>query len=295
MRWLVADSLSCPEQWFGSHLSAYSHYLREAGEVVDSYCMNLDVPEETVHEGDALRRPDVIFALDRYDRCARWSFDLTTATQKTVKMIAQVAAITNPLPWNVRRADGSPVYDLIISSIPDLVEQARAAGARAEYQPLAFDLRCRTAIMGVKRERKAIFLGTRSPNHRRREEWLTELADIVEIVPPAFGRQMFAALASARVVLNVHAEWARGAANTMRLFESAGMGCAVISDGDRVDVPEWPRPFHQPVDNVTEARKWIGRLLDGDDRDIEIDAAEVLLNHTYERRMPRLIEWARSL
>ncbi len=301
MRWAVIDSLYCAEQFFCSHLDSYSHYLTEAGEDVQPVCLNIAPPgydsrDDCWHpewrEFTRLNDRDLNVALflDGYDRWCRAVVD---------KRIAQVAAICSPMPWEVRKPDGSPAFDLVLSSIPAMVDRAEEAGCRAEYMPLAFDLRARACMMGVKREKKAIFLGTRSPNHRRREQWLTELADIVEIVPPVFGRDMFKTLASARVVLNVHAEWSKGAANNMRLFESCGLGAAVVSDGAapaRNAFDEWPVSFHLECDTVARARELIESCLHGP-QPADWGEEEVLAHHTYEcaDRVPRLIQLAKEL
>src|SRR6185295_18504397 len=150
MKWLVADSLSCPEQWFGSHLSAYSHYLAEAGEDVATVCLNLAVPDVTYGEGDAILRPDILFALDGYDRVAYWASGLGMWPQ--VREPPKVVALCNPMPWDVRRPDGSPAYDMVISSIPWMVEAARAKGCRSEYQQLCFDTRALVCSMGVEKD-----------------------------------------------------------------------------------------------------------------------------------------------
>lgn len=298
MKWVTADSLYCAEQYPFSHLDAYGHYIAEAGEEVTRLCWTHRRPGPGWWiDADAdmpLAVPvDVVFVLDRYDAGAKIPARVH---------IAQVAALCNPMPWDVRKKDGSPAYSLVISSIPAMVERARAAGCRAEYQPLAFDLRARACMMGVKREHKCIFIGTTGPNHRRRTELLRELSDVVEVLPPVYGREYFRALAGATAVLNIHADWSDGVANNMRLFESAGMGCMVISDGVRPDVPGWPRPFHLLSTAAAEIRAWAniaaGRVGKWD-RWVEYDGdsstGEVLLRHTYESRIPQLISWATDL
>jgi len=283
MRWLVADSLYCAEQFPFSHLDSYSYYLHEAGEFVRYTCLNLPLGS---NRGEvAYSSWDRLFMLDRY---------ASAMAIQAEKRIAQVAAVCSPMPWEVRKPDGAPAFDLVISSIPWMVEAARAAGCRAEYQALAFDLRCRAAVMGVKREKKAIFVGTRSPAHPGRERALTELADIIEIVPPVYGREFFRTLASATVLVQPHLEWARGCANSMKLYESVGLGTAVIYDGKMVNEPRfgWGDEARTPRtmrDNVASA-------LRADDAR-ECDERIVLAHHTYEcaDRVPRLIEWSRSL
>lgn len=291
MRWLVCDSLYHPEQFFCSHLDSFSTYLREAGETVERI-VTWNAPGW--HDKTPGEVVDVAFVLDQYQRGPRL---------EARKLIAQVAAVCNPMPWEVRKPDGSPSYDLVISSILAMVEQARAAGCRAEYMPLAFDTRALVCKMGVKRERKAIFCGTVGPNHRRRAELLNELRDIVEVVPPTFGRDYFRLLASAKVVLNIHAEWAQGAANNMRIFEAGGMGCHVVSDGNPGDITRHPWWSYWDGEYVEELRQMIRVLLDCDcepwrDRhwvQHYEDMGHMMAEHTYVQRIPQLIEWAGSL
>jgi hypothetical protein len=285
VKWLVADSLACPEQFFCSHMSSYSHYLAEAGEQVDY----LEVGNHWGRQATGRitsypLRGDVVFALDDYDSVYR-------ATNDFAVHIAQVAAITNPLPWNVRKADGSPAYSLVISSLQWMVEEARKHGCRAEYMPLAFDTRARVAGMGVARDLDCIFIGSRGPNHQRREQLLTELSDIVTVLPPVFGREYFKTLARAKVVFNVHAEWAKGEANAMRLFEATGMGARVVSDGLRPTGDAYPhRPFH----TSERAREEIATSL-CDSYELPLCHRAVLQKDTYESRIPRLIELAKEV
>lgn len=307
--WAVVDSLYCAEQFFCSHLDSYSHYLSEAGEDAQAVCLNIapsgyDSRNDCWHpewrfltEGTSLAGRfvssgvDVAFFLDGYGRAME---------VRAEKRIAQVAAVCSPMPWEVRKPDGSPVFDLVLSSIPAMVDQARAAGCRAEYQPLAFDLRARACMMGVKRDLDCVFIGSTGGNHVRRTRLLEELKDVVTVLPPVFGREYFRTLARAKVVLNVHAEWARGAANAMRLVEGAGMGCAVVSDGDWPcdvdDDADMPLSFHWPFDGtVSGARQAIGFALESMDNGV-YQSEVVLAHHTYEcaDRVPRLIELARS-
>lgn len=269
MRWLVADSLYCPEAFFCSHLDSYSHYLREAGEDVWRWAHGHQQFSDVADYDE-----DVLFALDRYG-------DYGGA--ETRVRIAQVAAICNPMPWEV------PGYDCIISSIPWMVEEARAKGYKAEYMPLAFDTRSRVCGMGVKRDVDCLHVGTVGPNHGRRAEVLSTLGDAVTVAPPTFGRAYFSLLARAKVVLNIHAEWARGAANNMRMFEAVGMGCGVIFNG------LWPEEFDPPFGvelRSGAAEQKLDDALKGGR--MGIDNALVLQHHTYESRIPRLIEIAKE-
>lgn len=289
MRWVVADSLYCNEAFFCSHLDSYSHYLREAGEEVYRTRAPL-IPSraEAIYMPGASGAPwpDVLFALDGYEF-------LTVLPVKA--RIAQVAAVCNPMPWNVRQADGSPAYDLVISSIPWMVDEARAHGCRAEYQPLAFDTRARVCGMGVERDLGAIFVGTVGPNHVKRARVLAELGDLVTVFPPTFGRDYFRLLARAKVVVNVHAEWSRGVRNNMRLFEASGMDAWCVTDGE-VPVDADEVGFFPGGKGVVDDR-WRAAVIEGLDHRWahSEDLCLTLENHTYESRIPQLIRWAKEL
>lgn len=289
MKWIVADSLSAPEQFFCSHADSYGHYLEAMDEEVMVQIFGEAAPRRG---GSNWNDCDVAFFLDSYG-----SASFVSAKKK----VAQVAAICYPMPWHVRNPDGSPAFDLIVSSLQWMVEAARAAGCRAEYMPLAFDTRARACAMGVARDLGCIFIGTTGPNHQRRTQLLDELKDVVTVMPPVFGREYFRTLARAKCVFNVHAEWAQGAGNAMRLYEAAGMGCKVVSDGEGVTTAAqfWMRwdDWYRPT-KVIAARDAIRWALERDEWDLEVPrTAEelVLVEHTYESRVPQLVALARSL
>lgn len=293
--WLVIDSLYCPGQYFASHLDSFGHYLREYGEEVTRCCLNGFTEMAKSDEWQGWIEPsqvfepngwtaDVAFFLDGYGRAME---------VQTEKRIAQVAAICAPMPWEVRKPDGSPAFDLVVSSLPWMVEAARAAGCRAEYQPLSFDLRARAAAMGVKREPRVIFIGTRSPAHPGRERVLAELRDLVEVVPPLYGRAYFRALAGATVLVQPHLGWAQGCANSMKTVEAPGVGTGVVYDG--LQAHGGPAfGFSCQPGNMSA---WRGAIADalGSPYFRELHEGEVLVNHTYEKRIPDLVRWAKEV
>lgn len=287
-RWLVCDSLypGHPEQFFCSHLDSLTHYLKSAGEDARSCCLNMLGVAGDIKEGEEFGDIDFLFLLDRYDTAA-------SSWRPDVKRIAQVAAICDPMPWQVRNPDGSPAYSLILSSIPWMVDEARARGCRAEFMPLAFDTRALVAGMNVKeRDIPCLFVGSRGGNHLKREEVLRELGDLVTIAPPTFGRSYFELLARAKVVLQIHAEWARGAANAMKIFEAAGMGASVVFDGCWPDEAGEIFGFGQPEMDGGMVSDIVRSLLDGN---LDSFKDVVLQEHTYIQRIPQLLDLTRSL
>ncbi len=280
-KWAIFDSLYCPEQFTFSHLDSYATYLRLMGAQVAQVCWNF---QHVPPAWDFVGEPDVSFFLDRYE-AAR-------STAGKIK-VAQVAARCSTMPWEVRDVSGKHVYSLVLSSIPAIVDEARAEGCRAEYMPLAFDVRVRAATMGVKRTRDCVFIGTRGSNHRYREQVLHELDGIVEVLPPVFGADYYRALASARVIISPHAEWSCGAANNMRLYESVGVGASVVYDG--LFPEEHGSAFGWSVNDFDRNwRETVKFALERTDL-LDNDTGEVLTNHCYENRIPALVSLVRSL
>jgi hypothetical protein len=64
----------------------------------------------------------------------------------------------------------------------------------------------------------------------KRAAFLTELADIVTVLPPCYGREYFKTIASAKVGINIHSHWAFGAGGNMRQWETLGMATALVTD-----------------------------------------------------------------
>ncbi len=280
-KWIVADSLYSSKQWFCSHLDSYSHYLQEYGEEVEAFEHGA---------GNHWTAPDVLFMLDQYGHFAATNNE---GPWRETKKIAQVAAVCSPMPWEVRKSDGLPAYDLVISSIPNMVEQARAAGCRAEYQALAFDHRA-LVCEAPKKDIDCLFVGTVDANHRKRQEVLAQLNGIVTVERPTFGRAYYNLVSRAHVLLHVGAEWSVGSANALRLFEGAGLRAVVVSDGNWDGPGEewWRRPkandWNATVKSaVAEATFFTHRA----DR----HQGQILAEHGYHRRIPQLIEWSRGL
>ncbi len=287
MDWLICDSVYNEQQLKFSHLDSISHYLREMGESAGRVCLTPGIhpgtyldwykPEDVISADWADEGVDIAMVLDRFD----WG-----AHVKAKIHVAQVAALTSPLPWEVRREDGSPAYDLVVSSLRWMVEAARAAGFRAEFQALAFDPRALMCGAGVQRDIPCLFVGTRDANHQKREAVLAELGDMVTIAPPTFGVAYYNLLARAFVTVHVGAEWSNGEANALRIFEGAGMGSEVVSDG------EWMgarfRWWHEPTPNwriaVAEAAAFPRN-----------GQGEVLARHGYHVRLPQLVDWVNEL
>ena len=157
-----------------------------------------------------------------------------------------VGQIASPLP----EGEDYHAYDLMISSLPNLVDHYRKLGIPAELNRLGFDRRVLDAVKVSTRDIDVSFVGSLSPAHPSRArlvEWLagqTKLdiwgngLDKFPASSPvhrhyhgeAWGTDMFTALARSKITVNNHIGIAENFANNMRLYEATGMGCLLLSD-----------------------------------------------------------------
>jgi spore maturation protein CgeB len=172
---------------------------------------------------------------------------LRTLRARGIRVLGQLAS-----PLLGRREYDA--YDLVISSLPNLVAYFRAKGVKAELNRLAFEPAVLDAL-GPQPPRNIdlSFVGSLLPEHHTRIrmlEFIAERAPLrvwgngIERLPSssplqacyqgeAWGRDMYNVLRRSRITLNRHIDMAEGWANNMRLYEATGMGAMLLTDAKR--------------------------------------------------------------
>lgn len=161
--------------------------------------------------------------------------------------IGQIAAALPP------ETDFS-AYDLVISSLPNLVDWFRQHNVRAEVNRLAFEPSILDKLgPAPARDVDISFVGSFSPEHAKRIHLLESIArqlplkiwgNGIESLPrnsplhacyqgEAWGRDMYEVLRRSRITLNNHLDLAGDWANNMRLYEATGMGTMLLTDAKR--------------------------------------------------------------
>jgi hypothetical protein len=204
-------------------------------------------------------------------------------------------------------------YDFVISSMPALLERARAAGVRRAHQHLAFESTVLDRVPRTDREIGCSFVGGLSPDHESRLRLLTRLADAApvefwgygaESLPPesilrrrhrgpAWGRQMYGVLARSKLTVNHHIDMAGRFANNMRVFEATGLGTCLITDA-KENMPELFEPGQEVVTYGSEEEciDLVRYYLQHDAERERIAAAgqaRCLRDHTYAKRCRGLV------
>jgi hypothetical protein len=160
-------------------------------------------------------------------------------------------------------------YDLVVCNFPGIIANYRSLGWRADYFWPAHDPAMDEFAANADRPTDLIFVGGYTRHHRRRAELLEALARLGgeyqvalhldcsrltrlaesfigrllplssqrrpreiqrSTLPPLFGRDLYAAVSRARIVVNGAIDMAGDDRGNMRCFEGMGLGALLLSD-----------------------------------------------------------------
>jgi spore maturation protein CgeB len=238
--------------------------------------------------------------------------EIVADVRREVRLVVGQIAAELPREWNYAS------YDLIVSSIPDLVDRFRREGGDAEQIPLAFEPSVLERIARRPRDIPVSFIGSFSRSHTTRVEVVEEVAraaplntwtDDVGALPAgspirstvrgvAWGRDMYEVLGRSTLTVNNHARIAGTAANNLRLFEATGMGALLVTEahsnlGDLFDVGHEVVTYRSPQDCADVVRYYLDHpqeasaiALAGQQRTVQ--------DHTWRARMGRLVQLIQS-
>ena len=173
---------------------------------------------------------------------------LKNLKKKGIRVVGQIASPLPPLSFLKH-------YDLILSSLPNLVQRFIDNGIKAKFLPIAFDERVLSAFTKTEvRDIPVSFVGGISSHHNTTIPLLEKIDDAglpLSIygygkenlrgkdalnrhhLGEAWGLDMYKVLSRSKVTLNRHIDVAENYANNMRLFEATGMGALLLTDSKR--------------------------------------------------------------
>jgi glycosyltransferase involved in cell wall biosynthesis len=209
-------------------------------------------------------------------------------------------------------------YDLILSSLPNLIEYFRHHKIHSQYLMLAADSR----ILKMEEQiisSKATFFGSLSSDHLSRcnffkdlgkintldiwapapSDWVYSANDKITFHAPKFGCEMYALMKSSVVTLNFHIDMSGQYANNLRLFEAPACGTALLTDR-KSNLHEIFEIGEEILcyESVGECSKIINFLTSDSDARNSIARKgknRVTRDHTFEVRAHKLIELFESL
>ncbi|HPM22593.1 MAG TPA: glycosyltransferase [Phycisphaerae bacterium] len=250
-------------------------------------------------------RPDVLYSM----AIEALGSDFVRVAKRYCRLvIGQHAA---PLPTHDLGA-----YDLMLSSLPNLVDHFRAQGLRSEFVRLAFEPRVLQHLAPAEKQFDIAFVGGLGGPHDDGTRMLGQLArrHAVHVWgygrdrlapdsplratcgPPLWGRAMYQTLRNARIVFNRHIDVAANYANNMRLYEATGVGTLLLTDR-KDNLAQLFEPGRDVVayGDLEECVALAAHYLAHDDereRIAQAGQARTLREHTWAHRMRELVEIA---
>lgn len=205
-------------------------------------------------------------------------------------------------------------FDLILSCIPQLVDEFRRRGLRAELVPHAFDARLGALAQPGPRLGRVAFVGNLSRDHSERTRFLEALAGAVELdfygpsvdmLPqdsplrgryrgPAWGHDLYRIYGSYAVVVHKNLDMAGASASAKRLFEATGMGACLVTEASD-DLGNLFRPGHEVLtySGLDDCLALLRGLLDDPARAAAVGRAgqaRTLRDHTYTARVGQILD-----
>jgi spore maturation protein CgeB len=249
-------------------------------------------------------RPDVLY------NHALWALDKSFLQRVSpfVKLI--VGQHASPLPANVPYE----CYDLIVSSLPNLVEHFRRQGVESRYFPLGFDPMVLNRLRHASNGDPVVHVGSYGSFHKERNRLLEEVASRVRVGfwgfgveslskhspilssyhGEAWGIEKLNILHNSRIALTKHITSVAGKyANNMTLYEATGVGTLLITDAkenlnDLFEVGKEVVAYH----DSQECADLVKYYLDHESERAaiaECGQRRTLREHSYENRMRELV------
>jgi spore maturation protein CgeB len=226
-------------------------------------------------------------------------------------LVGQHAA---PLP----EGEGFSCYDLVVSSLPNLVEHFRGMGVQAEPHGLGFEPQVLQSLRDGEPKTPIAFVGSITVYHDDRVrllEYLCRSLNIkiygqgVDYLPEdslirqhyqgeAWGVDMYQPLFNSKITINHHIGMAESYANNSRLFEATGVGTLLVTDL-KTNLHEMFEPgkevvvYHSPEECADMIEY---NLQHDEERETIAHAGQrlTLTDHTYSDRMQELVDIIRK-
>jgi spore maturation protein CgeB len=220
-----------------------------------------------------------------------------------------VGQIASPLPPKDRLQH----FDLILSSLPNQVEQISSMRISSEFLPIAFDTRIIDKLPELNRDIPISFVGGISKYHGSTIPLLQAVVNEVEElqifgyganslgdIPTLQARhhgecwalEMYKVLGRSVATLNRHISISENYANNMRLFEATGVGALLITDSKQ-NISDYFTPGEEILtyanpNEAAELARWAVNNPDEATVIAKKGQQKTLSQHTYERCMVTL-------
>jgi spore maturation protein CgeB len=196
--------------------------------------------EEVLRRQIAAFRPDVLYL----QNISYLSQSFLCSIKKQVRLI--VGQVACPIPPFQKYT----AYDLMITSLPNLVDKFKKMAVMAEYLPLCFEPSILRKLPKLARKYPLTFIGGITSVHKVGTDLLQQIAQKMPIdmwgygkenLPAdspayrhhhgeAWGKDMYKLFLQSQITINRHSAIAENFANNQRLFEATGCGALLMTE-----------------------------------------------------------------
>jgi hypothetical protein len=268
-------------------------WARDAGFVPEESNWVLEIAREQVRRF----APDVLFMDDYNSFPAAWIRRLREACPSIRLVLGWCGA-----PYE--NGEVFRAYDVVLSCIPEMVEDFQSKGHTAYHLNHAFDERLVERVVGGRRDIDLSFIGTVGAGaqaHTRRFELLSRLSKETSIQIYGPETRHVSALRWARFVL-FWVAYKKGVPlhklPFMRLYEATGMGACLVTDWKsnlrELFEPDGEVVAYRSAGECVEKATWLLEHPAESARIAEAGRQRTLRSHTYRHRAPLLDELIRA-
>lgn len=303
---IVVNDWRAQSRWAAKHLGGLYRFMTQPNWLARNEFLRL----RRGLEADILRnqvrnfRPDVIYFLDISYFPPEFLLKLR---RSNCLLLGQIASIF-PKP------EFFQPFDLIISSLPNILNRVKRLGVKTFYQPLAFAPEVLSQLEPANTRYLISHIGGYGPIHQERNQVLSYAAkhlpvdfwgyavDSLSQTSPIrqsyhgeiWGKSMYQILADSKMTITKHIRSVAGPyANNMTLYEATGCGTMLITDKKK-NLSQLFRPerelitYTSPAELVEKAKYYLKH----ETKRQKIAAAgqsRTLEYHTYRYRMKELL------
>lgn len=207
-------------------------------------------------------------------------------------------------------------FDLIISSLPNILNRVKRMGVRTYYQPLAFAPQVLPRLKPGGDHYQISHIGGYGAIHQERNRvlsyaaarlsidfWGYSVSSLPQACPirntyhgEAWGKNMYQILADSRITLTKHIRLVAGPyANNMTLYEATGCGTLLLTDA-KVNLhhlfePEKELVTYRNSSELVEKARYYLKHESQRQRIASAGQQRTLRYHTYPQRMKQLIKY----
>jgi len=266
--------------------------------------LNISSAYQIVFEQVKFYQPDIFY-----------SHDLTFFSPRFLKKIKkQVKLVIGQIASKLPDDKYLKAYDLILSSLPNIVEYVKTLGVASEYFKLAFSPEVLKYVSNSAEKYNIVHVGGYGQVHKKRKELLEYAAKFVkidfwgygaesldtggEIIKnyngQMWGLERFQLFYNSRMVITNHEEIAAGNANNMTLYEATGSGAMLLVDAQKNlgEIFEVGREVvaYRDAEDLVQKLKYYSTHEDERKKIAVAGQVRTLRDHSYDVRMQELLQ-----